>query len=277
MIAPLASGELDAGGGGVAAGLFNAVGRGVSLKIVGDKSSSPRGMATGALMLRSELITSGRYRSLADMRGWTLALPAQATATSATLDRYLATAGMSLKEMHLVYLSFPAMVSALQNAAVEGAFMVEPGITRVEDLGVARWIAGDDEMSPGHEIAVSLNSEQFLRNDRDSALRYMRALLRGIRDYTDTVEAGHLHGPGAEAMIAILTEYSLIKDAALYRRIRMPATDPDGRLNIASLEADLAYFRAQGLIKGDVQVADVVDSSLAEQAVRALGPYRRTQ
>ena len=39
MIAPLGTGQLDVGGGTVAAGLYNAVERGINIKIVADKAS----------------------------------------------------------------------------------------------------------------------------------------------------------------------------------------------------------------------------------------------
>src|SRR5215831_128012 len=43
MIAPLGTGELDAGGGTVAAGLYNAVERGINIKVVADKASVAEG------------------------------------------------------------------------------------------------------------------------------------------------------------------------------------------------------------------------------------------
>src|SRR5262249_37632971 len=110
---------------------------------------------------------------------------------------------------------------------------------------------------------------------RDAAVRFMRALLRGNRDYNDVVRDGRLAGPGAEAIIAILTEYSLIKDPALYRRIGVHACDPDGRLNLANLETYLAYFVGQGLTQAKLDLAAAIDTSTAAAAVRSLGPYVR--
>ncbi len=275
MIAPMASGELDVGGGGIAAGLFNAVARGVGLKIVADKSTSAPGLGTGALMVRKDLADSGRYRNVRDMKGWKLAIPAAGTGTSTSLENLFAGAGFSLKDMDVVYLSFPQMAAALENRAVDAAFLTEPGVTAVESRGVGLRVASDDEMFPDHEIAVTLASEKFIKGDRSVATAFMRAFLRGTRDYADAVRGGRLSGPGAEDIIAILTEYSLIRDADIYRKIRVNYCDPDGRINLDSLEKDLAYFRAQGLIEGKVTVADSVDASLAEAAVRDIGPYKR--
>ncbi len=275
MIAPMASGELDVGGGGIAAGLFNAVARGVGLKIVADKSTSAPGLGTGALMVRRELVDNGRYKSVKDMKGWKLAIPASGTGTSTSLENLFNAAGFALRDMDVVYLSFPQMVTALENKAVDAAFLTEPGVTAAETRGVARRVASDDEMFPDHQIAVTLNSEKFLKTNRAAAVRFMRAFLRGTRDYTDAVKDGKLVGPGAEEIIAILTQYSLIKDAAVYRNIRVNYCDPDGKLNIESLEKDLAYFRSRNLIEGKVAVSDAIDISIAVEAVRGIGPYAR--
>jgi len=43
MVAPLGTGELDVGAGSASAGLYNAVLRGVRIKIVADKASPPPG------------------------------------------------------------------------------------------------------------------------------------------------------------------------------------------------------------------------------------------
>jgi NitT/TauT family transport system substrate-binding protein len=53
MVAPLGTGELDAGAGSPSAGLYNAVLRGVRIKIVADKASSPP--ATGRPRLSAKI------------------------------------------------------------------------------------------------------------------------------------------------------------------------------------------------------------------------------
>ena len=43
MIAPLASGDLDAAAGGPSAGLYNAIARNIGVRIVADKTATPPG------------------------------------------------------------------------------------------------------------------------------------------------------------------------------------------------------------------------------------------
>ena len=50
--------------------------------------------------------------------------------------------------------------------------------------------------------------------------------------------------------------------------------DPDGKLDLASIETDLAFWREQKYVEGDPRVADVVDQSYVDTALKVLGPYR---
>jgi NitT/TauT family transport system substrate-binding protein len=69
MVAPLASGQLDTGSGGLGAGLFNAVARGVPIRIVGPQARHDPGASAVYLTVRKDLIDSGQIRDYADLRG----------------------------------------------------------------------------------------------------------------------------------------------------------------------------------------------------------------
>ena len=164
---------------------------------------------------------------------------------------------------------------ALQNKAVDASLTTEPSATRAVQSGAAVRIMGDDAIYPNHQLAVVLYSGAFIRSKPDAARRFMRAYVRAIRDYNDALDNGRLAGPGADEVVAILTEYTNVKDAALYRTITPHGTDPDGRLNVESLKTDLQFYKDEGTVTGAVTVAQVVDTSFVDAAVKALGPYKR--
>ena len=62
MIAPLGTGDLEVGGGTVSAGFYNAVGRGILMKIVADQASIKPGYGYSSLMVRRDHVDSGRSR-----------------------------------------------------------------------------------------------------------------------------------------------------------------------------------------------------------------------
>jgi NitT/TauT family transport system substrate-binding protein len=163
---------------------------------------------------------------------------------------------------------------ALQNKAVDAALTTEPSATEAVRRGAAVRVMGDDQIYPNHELAVVLYSTGFIKAHPDAAKAFMRAYIRAARDYNNALANGKIAGPNANDVIAILTEYTPIKDASVYREIVPQGTNPDGKLNMASLNNDLRFFQSEGVIKGEVTVAQVVDTSFADAAVKDLGPYK---
>src|SRR5262249_25872920 len=76
MVAPLGAGQIEAGAGSASAGLYNAVARGIKIKIAADKASSPPGYGGTKILVRKDYVESGRYRSLQDLKGMKFAMNA---------------------------------------------------------------------------------------------------------------------------------------------------------------------------------------------------------
>src|SRR5581483_10120093 len=85
MVAPLGTGELDAGAGSPSAGMYNAVSRGVRIKIVADKASSPPGYGATKILVRKDLVDSERYKQPSDLKGMKFAMNAPGVSNTATL------------------------------------------------------------------------------------------------------------------------------------------------------------------------------------------------
>ena len=69
MIAPLGTGQIDIAAAATSAGLYNAEARGIGLKIVADKGSNLPGYAYVSLLIRKELVDSGKFKTLKDLKG----------------------------------------------------------------------------------------------------------------------------------------------------------------------------------------------------------------
>ena len=273
MIAPLGSGQLDVGAGSAAAGLYNAVARGIAIKIVADKGSTPPGYGFQPLLVRKDLVESGRYKSLKDLRGMKIAGSAPGSASTSTLNEALKLAGLKYGDVERVFMAFPQHVFALQNKAVDAAMTTEPSATRALQSGAAVRVMGDDQIYPNHQLAVVLYSSEFAQKRTEVARRFMRAYLKGVRDYNDALKDGHIAGPNADEVIAVLTEMTPIKDAAVYRAITAQGCNPNGRVHEPSLKNDLEFYKSEKLIEGNVTVEQVIDNSFVDWAVKELGPY----
>jgi NitT/TauT family transport system substrate-binding protein len=274
MVAPLGAGELQAGAGSASAGLYNAVARGIRIKIVADKASSPPGYGATKILVRKDHILSGRYRQPGDLRGMKFAMNAPGVSNTSTLNTLLRAAGLKYSDVDTVDLPLPDHVAALKNKSVDASASVEPAPTIAIHNGDAVLIQSDDQILPYHQIAVLLYSEEFALRQPAAAKRFMRAYIRAVRFYNDALKDGHLDGATAEEVIAVLSQATPIKSRDIYKAITPTGIDPDGHVNRKSLAYDLAFYQEQGLIKGTVSIDAVVDDSFAAAVVGELGPYR---
>lgn len=275
MIAPLGSGDLDVGGGTVAAGLYNAVARGIDVKIVADKASIRPGYGFSTLLVRKDLVANGRYKTFKDLKGMTVATGGQGAGSESTLNEALKKGGLTFDDVHVVYLGYPQHLVAYDNKGIDASITNEPTVTLAVKQGVAVRVLGDDVVYPDQQTAVVLYSDDFMRHRRDIAEKFMTAYMRGIRDYVDVLKDGKIAGPGADAVIAVLTQYTKIKDPAIYREMTPNWVNPDGHVNRATLQNDFKFFEARGYIQNPkVGVDDVIDNSFVDAVLGKLGPYR---
>jgi NitT/TauT family transport system substrate-binding protein len=274
MIAPLSTAQLDAGGGSAAASLYNAVARGADLRIVADLGSDPPGYGFDQMIVRADLVKSGKVKSIKDLRGMTIATNALGSPSSTQLVKYLAKGGLTREDIKHIYLPYTQHEVALKNGSLDAANTIEPFATDAIATGVAVKLAGDDEFYPNQEISVVMYGGAFIRDHRDLGVKFMRAYIRGVRFYNDALANGKLAGPNAAAVIKLLSDETKM-DPAVLRAITPDGANPDGKLNLQSLRDDLAAYKSWGLIDGTVNADQTVDTSFAAEAVKGLGRYRK--
>lgn len=275
MVAPLGIGQLDVGGGAISAGLYNAVTRGIDVRIVADLGSDPPGYGFQTLVVRKTLVASGGFKSLADLRGKSIAITARGISTTALAAALLKKAGLTINDVNLVYLPVADQITAMSNGALDASLMPEPGPTIAEKENVAVKIVHDDAFYPNQQLVVMLYGSTLLHDHRDVGLRFMRAYLKAVRLYNDNLRNGKIAGAQAENIMTIFAEETH-QDRTVLDRVTPPGNDPNGRLNLASMRQDYDFFRQQGMIDGTpVGPEPAVDASFAADAVKTMGPYKR--
>jgi len=277
MIPSLGSGEIDVGAGAPSVGLYNAAARGLGIKIVADKGHIAPGYPWQAVMVRKALIDAGKVKSLADLKGLRVATTAVGATETSILDVALRSAGLTLNDVHQVYLAFPEQAAAIANGAVDASLTSEPTITFMLRAGSAVRFAGVDTFYPGHQTSVVLYSGRFITDRPETARKFMRAYLRAARFYNGALANGKFAGPNADRVISILTQNAKIKDPAVYRALVPSACDPNGVLDMASLRKDFEFFQHQKMINAGMTIEQTVDQSFARTAAAQLGPYKPAQ
>ncbi|HYW58902.1 MAG TPA: ABC transporter substrate-binding protein [Xanthobacteraceae bacterium] len=275
MVPMLGTGDLDVGSGTVAVGIYNAVSRGVGVKVVADKGSVRAGYGYEGLLVRKDLVEGGRYRNFADLKGMKIAVASFGSGNSSGANQALKRGGLTFADASFVTLPFPQHLTAFANKAIDASMTNEPTITLAVEKGVAVKIAGNDTIYPQQQTAILLYSEKFVRTRPEAAVKFMRAYIRAVRDYNDALVDVKLTGPNADEIVATLTQYTSIKSPDLLRKITPAAVNPDGRVNLDGMRMDLAFYREQGLVQdAKITAEDIVDMSFVDKVVGELGPYR---
>ena len=276
MITPLASGDLHVGAGGPSAGLYNAIARDIDIRIVADKSRNQTGQGSQKLLVRKELWDSGKVRSVADLRGMRIANAAPGSSGATVLYKFLQTANMKAADVNEVFMSTPQMVQALQSGAIDAALPFDPATTLAIRNGYAMSLGNDYDVYPVHQIAVTLYSGKFIKEQPRAAVGFLKAFLRGVRDHNDALGPDKLlSGEKGDAIAAILAEYGPFKDPKVYRSFIIAYCDPDGQLDMPSIREDIGIFRELGQLKTEVDLSRVVDTSFLAAALKELGPYKK--
>jgi NitT/TauT family transport system substrate-binding protein len=271
MVAPLTGGQLQIAAGGLAASLYNASDRGISLRIVADKGQAPSPeWDFAALVVRKDLIDSGKVQDYKDLKGLTLATSGRGNSPEVALAISLKKGGLTLQDVNYTQMSFPDMVAAFQNKGVDGAVVIEPFVSRIvsEGSGV-RWKGNVDIFGGNEQIASIVYGEQFATRT-EVAQKWMNAYIRGVRDYNDAF------GPkkkGFDDVVSILVAQTTVKDPKVFAQMKPAGLDPDGKLDLQSMKNDLAYYVESGQAKASADLTRLVDTSFQETALKALGPY----
>jgi NitT/TauT family transport system substrate-binding protein len=274
MIPQLSAGQLDVGAGSASSGLYNAYGRGIDLKIVADAVRGVKGSGQ-ALLVRAPLGRNGTIKTIADLKGRTVAVTAEAGTEAAVLAHGLATVGLRYEDVNKVFLPFSAHAIAFQNGGIDASLTAEPAATNAIDLGVAEHLLFVGDFYPDAESAVVLFGNKFITGRPEVGRRFMVAYLRAVRDYNDAIKDGRLAGKGAEAIIGILEKRFKYPDKVI-RTMWAHGNNPDGAVDVASIKSDFQFFKEQHQIKVDIAPEAVLDSSFVDYAVKELGPYRRS-
>jgi ABC-type nitrate/sulfonate/bicarbonate transport system substrate-binding protein len=266
----LATGQLDVGGGSIVPALFNAVGRGLPLRITAIGALHTPGRSQ-LIVARKDLVESGELQSYADLKGKVVGRPTALGIATIAIEKALQRGG--LRSSDITYLDLPIgdTVVALGNQRVDVAYMTEPFGTQSIEMGFAvKWREMAD-LVPNHVAAMWAYGSRLTDEQPEVGRRFMVALLRGMRDYEDAFGKNR----GRADVVRILTKHTVIKDPALYEKIQAIAEPASGEFPLDTLQEDYDWLKAQGAIQEPAPaLSQVVDTRFVEYALQQLGPYR---
>ena len=273
MIPALATGQLEANSIAANPAAWNAVARGVPVKVVLDKGSYRPGEGDQWLAVRKDLYDAGRGQRLTDLRELSLAItpPGKGTSTACGLGRGLQQVGMTLDDLNIQPITFPDMVPAFANRAIDAAMIAEPFLTRAIRQGSTVKVLGLGDLYPNFTIST-VGLAPSLYDNRSAARGYVRAYIRGIRDYLNATR-GRSGEAERTAVYEILASHTGL-DLATIREMSPTGFDPNGLVNQEAMLYCYQFFREQGLVPEPVSEAAMAalwGTELTEEVLAELG------
>lgn len=270
MIAPLSTGELSVGAGATSAGFYNALQRGLPIKVVADWNSATN-PSTLALVARKDLVDSGKIKDYADLKGKTVSINATGVFSEIILEQALKKGGLTSKDVNQIIVPFDQVPIGMTNKSLDAGLTNEPFVTMGVQQGVmVRW-KDVQELDPGREYSVIMFAPQFAKDNAEAAKRWTLAYLKGVRYYMKALQTQE----GKAELVSILEKYSGPKSPGFYDKVVFPYANPDGYVNDKSVIGDMEWYLANGQIKERADMSAVIDNQFVDYAIRKLGRQGR--
>ena len=261
MVVLTANGDFDIGVGGTGPAFFNAVARGIDLKLISPLHFE-RGKAATPLVVSKERFDSGELTTPGDLAGKKVSVNARG-ATEYWLNAALATDGLTIGDVDLQTLPFPDVPAALASGALDGAMLGEPIATQAEQQGLI--VRLDADFPENFQPTFVWVNPDFAADSPDLVTGFMAGMLRGCRDlWGDDWDS--------DENLAILESYTSVPPE-LIREASRTYCEPNGDIHANDLATLQTFFADRGLLEYDepLDINSLIDRSFAENAVKEIG------
>lgn len=250
----LGIGQMDIAFGNISDTLFNAIYRGVDVKIVSSMSYTPREakvLSPTPIFGAKALWDSGAVKSMADLKGRKMALNARGGIVEFQVDQSLRRIGRSIKDVEIVTLAFPDMPIALSKGAVDAAIMPEPIATAARERNVGMVL--DPNPAPGVLVTVVMFGKNLLAAQETPVAN---AVLRALRR-----AANELQSPEAimsKENIPIWSKYTKLPPETI-AKTKPYVFAQDLQLDIDSVLAQQKFIAENGRIPQQLPIERLID------------------
>lgn len=258
MTAPLATGQIDVAAGSPSAGLYNAIASGMDFKIVADKGQLRPGASFNTVIVRKDLVDSGRVKTIRDLKGMKIAGGAKGINVEYFLAKMLEHEGLTLDQVEMVYMAYPDAVKALGAKAIDAVISPEPWGVRAEQqqVGVRKFLTEQTPAIASFQVAVIMYSGKFMKERPKVARDFLAAYVKGVRYY-------HERGLKDDGVATIISRHTQVPPETIKASIPF-YIDPNARPRVQDLAAFQDWFARMGWVKQTVPIERVVDLSFLE-------------
>ena len=258
----IAAGDLEFGATSLATGFYNLAAQGL-MRIIAAQARDNAGFPNNGFVVSNEAWAKG-FRTFANMDGHSVGVSTLGSAPHYCIGLIAEKYKIPMARIDVQTLKTnPNIVAAIASNRIDAA--VTPStfalsLVRNNQGKLIGWI-GDEA---AWQLGAAFTSTKIADGRPEFVHRFLRAYKRGMEDYADAFigpDGKRKDGPTADATLALLSK-DLDQPVELLR-VGMSYVDRQARLDGPDIARQVAWYKAQGLIEGTVDVASLIDRRYA--------------
>jgi NitT/TauT family transport system substrate-binding protein len=265
----VASGDIDFGVSGLSAGFYTLAAQG-QLRLIAASAGEEPGFYN-LVFLASNKAYDGGVKSVKDLAGHDVAVTQLGTSLEYALGLAAEKYGFPMSAVTVRPLqSNSNVVSALTGNTVAAGVMPGTPTLGLVDKGEIKRLGWVGDTVPGWMGSALFTGTKTANERGDMVKRFLTAYREGMRDYHDafaTADNQRKDGPEAPAMLKLLADFTGVPAEAIDKAT--PYVDAQARVNVPDVAHQIAWYKSQNLLKGDVKADELVDSRYAISTVAA--------
>jgi NitT/TauT family transport system substrate-binding protein len=265
IAAAAVAGDIDVGVTALTGGFFNLAEKG-TLKVIGGGLHERKGFE-GAAILVSNQAFNGGLASVDKLPGHSFAITQYGSSFHYMVGRIAEARGFDIKSITLRPVQQIAnMVAAVASGQVDATIAIASMAKPLQASGQVHILGWAGDFVP-YQITAVFTTPAMIANKPEVLKHFAAAYQRGVADYREAFlrldAAGHpITDDKTDAAIPLLTKYVFTGDPDARRKILegVGYYDAGGALDVADVLDQVNWFKAQGLVKGDVDPASMIDT-----------------
>lgn len=267
----VASGDTQFGLTGITGGSLNLAGKG-GVRIVASQGAEKKGVVGNVLVASNDAYAKG-LTGPEKLAGANVAITQVGSTFHYQLGQIAAAKGFDLGKITMKPLqSIPNMVAAVKTGQVE-ATILPPHIAGPLAARGEIKILGPLSDIADYQYGALFASPKLVADDRGLVERFVRAYQKGLKDYSDalmrTDSAGkrvfdEVTAKAGEQIGKYVYPSDQPADAA--RKVASSAVycDPQGRLDLANIDSQIAWYKKEKLVDAAVDRTKFIDTSFVK-------------
>lgn len=267
MAVAIASGDVDFGLTAMTAGLVNLAERG-AVKIIGGAMAEAEGVE-GHKILVSKAAHEAGVTTPAGLEGKRFGITTAGSSFHYMAHKIADGEGFERSSMEMVPLNgVPAVIASLRSGQID-AWSIQPNIADgLIASGDVFEVGRIDDYVDTYQVTTLFTSNELIANNRELVESFVAAFSKGVADYNAAFVDKTMSEDESGAMVAMIHEWVYtdrpLEDADAAIRAGAMRMNEGAKLNLASIEDQLEWFKSESLVPQDASIENLVDTSFVE-------------